>query len=164
MTALAPLSLVEAAQPPKPAKARRPRKAVVKSVSMLDIIQTALDDAKAEDVITIDLAGRSSLADQMVVATGRADRHVGAIADRVLNALKDNGFSGIRSEGMQTCEWVLIDAGDVIVHVFKPDARAFYNIERLWGPGRSAAFVSVTPSGSRLFPSRLACKRCGSLS
>ena len=139
MTALAPLSLVEADRPRKPAKTRKAPQAK----SLIAMIETALDDAKAEDVTTIDLRGRSSLADHMVVATGRADRHVGAIADRVLNTLKDNGISGVRSEGMQTCEWVLIDAGDVIVHVFKPDARAFYNIERLWGPGRP----DETPAG-----------------
>lgn len=103
---------------------------------MLKLIEATLDDAKAEDVIVLDLEGKSSLADQMVVATGRADRHVAAIADRVVSALKDNGFSTPRVEGTQTNEWVLIDAGDVIVHVFKPDARNFYNIERLWGADR----------------------------
>ena len=103
---------------------------------MIRIIITALEDAKAEDITSIDLAGKSSFADYMVVATGRVDRHVGAIADRVVKALKDNGVSGVRVEGEQTCEWVLVDAGDVIVHVFKPDARVFYNIEKLWSADR----------------------------
>lgn len=104
--------------------------------SLAGLVETALDDAKAEDIQRFDLAGRSSLADHMIVATGRSDRHVGAVAERVLVALKDAGYTKVRSEGMQTCEWVLIDAGDVIVHVFKPEARAFYNLERLWGPER----------------------------
>jgi ribosome-associated protein len=106
------------------------------SGSLLGLIQTALEDAKAEEIVTLDLAGQSALADQMIVATGRSDRHVGAIAERVMAALKDWNHSRIRVEGMNTCEWVLIDAGDVIVHVFKPEARAFYNLERLWGADR----------------------------
>jgi ribosome-associated protein len=72
----------------------------------------------------------------MLVASGRSDRHVGAIAERVLQGCKDAGLRNLRVEGMPLCEWVLIDAGDVVVHVFKPDAREFYNIERLWGGDR----------------------------
>jgi len=103
---------------------------------LIATILTALDDAKAEDIVTIDLAGKSSIADAMIVATGRADRHVGAIADRVVKALKDKHVSGVHIEGEQTCEWILIDAGDVIVHVFKPETRSFYNIEKLWSADR----------------------------
>jgi len=126
---------VIATKAPK-ARAKSRKKAPPPPVSLTGLIEKVLDDAKAEDIVTFDLAGRSSLADAMIVATGRSDRHVGAVADQVINALKDNGIPGIRSEGMQTCEWVLIDAGDVIVHVFKPEARSFYNLERLWGPER----------------------------
>lgn len=133
-TALTHMSPVEAAKPLPPATARMTPQAG----SLLRLVTTALDDAKAEEIVTLDLAGQSALADHMVVATGRSDRHVGAIAERVVNLLKENGFSGIRVEGQQTCEWVLIDAGDVIVHVFKPEARSFYNIERLWGADRPA--------------------------
>ena len=130
--ALATPSLVKAARPLTRAKALL----APVSGSLLDQITAALDDAKAEEIVTLDLGGQSSIADYMVVASGRSDRHVGSIADRVVNTLKEKGHSGIRVEGMQTCEWVLIDAGDVIVHVFKPDARGFYNIERLWGADR----------------------------
>lgn len=104
--------------------------------SSLKLIVDTLDDAKAEDIATIDLAGRSPLADAMVVATGRSDRHVSAIADQVARALKEHGFAVPKTEGSGVGEWVLLDAGDVIVHIFKPEARTFYNIEKLWGVDR----------------------------
>ncbi len=99
-------------------------------------ILSVLDDAKAEDVITLDLAGKTSLADAMVIATGRSDRHVGAIADRIAFALKEMKLPAPRIEGVPVCDWVLIDAGDVIVHLFRPEVRGFYNLEKLWGLGR----------------------------
>jgi ribosome-associated protein len=92
----------------------------------------ALEDGKAEDIVKIDLIGKSSIADAMVVASGRSDRHVGAVADRILRALKDAGFGRMAIEGRQSCDWVLIDAGDVIVHLFRPEVRAFYNLEKMW--------------------------------
>jgi ribosome-associated protein len=95
-----------------------------------------LEDAKAEDAIAIDLAGKTSLADHMVIASGRSDRHVGAIAEQVLSRLKDEGHGSARVEGMPLNEWVLIDAGDVILHIFKPDVRAFYNLEKMWSGDR----------------------------
>ena len=106
------------------------------SAALLANVVTWLDDAKAEEVVSLDLGGQSSLADHMVVATGRSDRHVGAVAHQLVDALKLKGFGTPRVEGLESSEWVLVDAGDVIVHVFKPDARAFYNIERLWGADR----------------------------
>src|SRR6202163_506803 len=90
---------------------------------------------KAEDIVAIDLTGKTSIADIMVVATGRSNRHVGSIADEVVQGLGKSGISGIRVEGMPNCDWVLIDAGDVIVHIFRPEIRAFYNIEKMWAPG-----------------------------
>ena len=87
---------------------------------------------KAEDTITIDLTGKSSIADSMVVTSGRSNRHVGAVADHVLKDLTKAGVPGVRVEGMPHCDWVLIDAGDVIVHVFRPEVRAFYNLEKMW--------------------------------
>jgi ribosome-associated protein len=99
----------------------------------LRFILARLDDAKAEDTTTIDLRGKSSIGDYMVVTSGRSNRHVGAIADRVREDLHKAGFSGLRVEGMPHCDWVLIDAGDVIVHVFRPEVRAFYNLEKMWG-------------------------------
>jgi ribosome-associated protein len=102
----------------------------------LDLALASLDDAKAEAIVPIDLQGKTSLADHMVIASGRSDRHVGAIAERLIQGFKDAGVSGIRVEGMPLNEWVLIDTGDVIVHVFKPEVRQFYNLERLWGGDR----------------------------
>jgi ribosome-associated protein len=87
---------------------------------------------KAEDTLTIDLRGKSSIADYMVVATGTSNRHVGSVADRVVRGLDEAGLSGVRVEGVPQCDWVLIDAGDVIVHVFRPEVRAFYNLEKMW--------------------------------
>jgi ribosome-associated protein len=88
------------------------------------------------------LAGKTSLADVMIVASGRSQRHVGAIAERLIERLKEDGVRDTRVEGMPLCDWVLIDAGDVIVHVFRPEAREFYNLEKMWGsdrPKREAA-------------------------
>ena len=96
------------------------------------MVLAQLDDMKAEDTTTIDLIGKTSIADIMVVTSGRSNRHVGAIADRVVQGLKHAGVSGIRVEGMPHCDWVLIDAGDVIVHVFRPEVRTFYNLEKMW--------------------------------
>ena len=91
---------------------------------------------KAEDVVAIDLTGKTSFADQMVVASGRSSRHVGAVADDVVEQLKKSGVKGIRVEGQPHCDWVLIDAGDVIVHVFRPEVRDFYAIEKMWAVGK----------------------------
>ena len=102
------------------------------------MILASLDDAKAEDTITIDLHGKTSIGDYMVVTCGRSNRHVGAVADRVLEDLKQAGVRDARVEGMPHCDWVLIDAGDVIVHVFRPEVRAFYNLEKMWAPGSAS--------------------------
>jgi len=101
----------------------------------LRLVLARLDDMKAEDTITIDLRGKSAIADYMVVASGRSNRHVGSVADRVLEDLHTAGIRQVRVEGMPLCDWVLIDAGDIIVHVFRPEARAFYNIEKMWAGG-----------------------------
>jgi ribosome-associated protein len=92
---------------------------------------------KAEDTLTIDLTGKTSIADTMVVTSGRSNRQVGAIADRLISDLSEAGVGGIRAEGFPHCDWVLIDAGDVIVHIFRPEVRSFYNIEKMWAPGKS---------------------------
>lgn len=98
---------------------------------------------KAEDVVVIDLVGRTSIADCMIIATGRSQRHVGSIADRIVQSLKDGGFGRVRVEGMPACDWVLIDAGDLIVHVFRPEVRNFYNLEKMWGADRPTDRVAV---------------------
>lgn len=103
-----------------------------RSREILKLILSELDQDKAEDVVTIPLAGKTDLADAMVIASGRSQRHVGAMADKVIRRLKDEGFGRARAEGMPSCDWVLIDAEDVIVHVFRPEVRSFYNLERIW--------------------------------
>jgi len=99
---------------------------------MIDVILDCLDDAKAEETVAVDITGKSSLADHMVVTSGRSQRHVGAVADQLVNALRDAGYGKPRTEGLPHCDWVLIDAGDVIVHIFRPEVREFYNIEKMW--------------------------------
>lgn len=93
---------------------------------------TSLDDAKAEGTITIDIAGKSALGDHMVVASGRSHRHVNAIADRLVTDLKQGGFGPLRVEGLPHCDWVLVDVGDLIIHIFRPEVREFYNLEKMW--------------------------------
>ena len=97
-----------------------------------------LDEAKAEKIVTIDLRGRSSIGDFMLVATGGSDRHVGAIADQIQRKLKETGHSKVRVEGKETCNWVLLDASDVILHVFRQEVRDFYNLEKMWSADRPA--------------------------
>jgi ribosome-associated protein len=97
----------------------------------LRLVLTHLDEMKAEDTTTLDLRRKSSFADYMVVTSGRSNRHVGSVADRVMEKLRNAGLS-VRVEGMPHCDWVLIDAGDVIVNVFRPEVRAFYNLEKMW--------------------------------
>jgi ribosome-associated protein len=98
----------------------------------LKLVRESLADSKAEDAVFIDIAGKSALADHMVVASGRSNRHVAAVCDRLISELKDAGYGTPRVEGLATGDWVLIDAGDVIVHVFRPEIREFYNIEKMW--------------------------------
>ena len=98
----------------------------------LETVLAGLEDSKAENIVTIDIQGKSSLGDYMVVASGRSHRHVAAVSDQLLKALKDGGFGQARVEGLSGADWVLIDAGDVIVHVFRPEIREFYNIEKMW--------------------------------
>ncbi len=110
--------------------------------SLQDLILARLDDDKAQDIVLIDLKDKSSVADCMIVASGRSHRHVGALADHILRMLKELGAGKARVEGMTECNWVLIDAGDVIVHLFRPEVRVFYNLEKIWAvdsPHRIAA-------------------------
>jgi ribosome-associated protein len=98
----------------------------------LETVLASLDDSKAENIVSIDIQGKSSLGDYMVVASGRSQRHVAAVADHLIKALKDAGFGFPRVEGLANADWVLIDSGDIIVHVFRPEVREFYNIEKMW--------------------------------
>jgi ribosome-associated protein len=103
---------------------------------LLKIVLDTLDGSKAEDVVVIDLEGKTSIGDHMVLASGRSQRHVGAVADHLIKKLKDEGYGRARIEGLPQCDWVLIDAGDVIVHVFRPEVRGFYNLEKMWSADR----------------------------
>lgn len=103
------------------------------------LILDTLDDDKAEDIVAIDLRGKSSVTDIMVIASGRSARHVNALADHLLRALKDSGRGSARVEGLQACDWVLIDVGDIVIHLFRPEVRTFYNLEKMW---------SVEPEGT----------------
>ena len=107
----------------------------------LSLILSRLDDMKAEETVTIDLRGKSSITDYMIVTSGRANRHVGAIAENVAKSLKENGAPAPHIEGLTNCDWVLIDSGDVVVHVFRPEVREFYNLERLWTQNPAAAAI-----------------------
>lgn len=98
----------------------------------LAAILASLDDSKAEDVVTINIEGKSPMCDRLVIASGRSHRHVAALAEHLLTAIKDAGHGVARVEGMPNADWVLIDQGDVIVHLFRPEVRAFYNIEKMW--------------------------------
>lgn len=98
----------------------------------LEIIINNLENSKAESVIDIDIRNRSPLADYMVIATGRSQRHVSAIADHLIRALKQAGCGALKVEGLTEGDWVLIDAGDIIVHLFRPETREFYNLEKIW--------------------------------
>jgi ribosome-associated protein len=101
--------------------------------ALLSALRKALDDGQAEDIVAIDLRGKSSIADDMLVASGRSARQVAALADRVMEALAGRGQKRAPVEGLKTGDWVLIDAGDVIVHLFRPEIRARYNLEKMWG-------------------------------
>jgi ribosome-associated protein len=105
----------------------------------LNMILSRLDNMKAEGTVTIDLRGKSVFSDYMIVTSGRANRHVGAIAESVAKGLKETGIKSVHIEGLPNCDWVLIDSGDVIVHVFRPEVREFYNLERLWTQNPAAA-------------------------
>jgi ribosome-associated protein len=127
---------------PKPARKTSTQAVVSKAPDAdetLKLILSRLDDMKAEETVTIDLRGKSAFSDYMIVTSGRANRHVGAIAENVAKGLKETGIKSIHVEGLPNCDWVLIDSGDVIVHVFRPEVREFYNLERLWTQSPAAA-------------------------
>ena len=111
--------------------------------ALLDIVLASLDDAKAENIVTIDLKDRTSIGDFMVIATGRANRHVGAIADQLIDKLKEAGEGRVKVEGQPQCDWVLVDTGDIIVHIFRPEVRDFYNLEKMWLSERPTSIEPV---------------------
>lgn len=138
-----------------PAKAAKPKAAAPKAKTrtkpapppvaepaLLDRILKSLEDDKAEDIVTIDLAGRSSLTDALVIASGRSSRHVASMAERLARKLKESGYGTRPIDGLAQGDWVLVDAGDVIVHLFRPEVRQYYDLEGMWSvpePERAAA-------------------------
>ncbi|HTU54041.1 MAG TPA: ribosome silencing factor [Acetobacteraceae bacterium] len=123
----------KAAAPEPPA----PRRRKAKEATALDAVQAAivqsLEDDKAENLVTLDLVGRASFADRMVIATGLADRQIATMARHLEEKLKALGFGRLAIEGRPGSDWVLVDAGDIVVHLFKPEARSHYALERMWG-------------------------------
>ncbi len=138
-------ALAEAAKVPgtarKKAAVAGPKKTAVKReavqpdvlTSMLTVITTSLDEDKGEDIVVLDLVGRANFADRMVIATGLADRQISAMAHHIEKKLNEIGIKRILIEGANGSDWVLIDAGDVVVHLFKPESRELYGLERMWG-------------------------------
>ncbi len=119
-------------EPTAPIGAEDPQMPEIDAAGLEAAILARLDDDKAQEIVLIDLKGKSPMADSMIVASGRSQRHVGALADHLLRLLKEHGLGKAKVEGLPHCDWVLIDAGDVIVHLFRPEVRTFYNIEKIW--------------------------------
>ena len=110
--------------------------------SLHELVLHSLDEDQAQDVVSIPLEGKSSIADHMVIASGRSTRQVAAIAAHLAERLKKEGHGSPRIEGLPAADWVLIDAGDVVVHLFRPEVRSFYNLERMWGFGDEGAVAT----------------------
>lgn len=132
--------MAKKAVPKKTRKAVREKPGAVTAAqaadqALLDRIRASLEDDKAENIVTIDMAGRSSLTDAIVVASGRSSRHVASIAEHLARRLKDAGYGTRPVNGASQGDWVLVDAGDVIVHIFRPEVRDYYNLESMWSVG-----------------------------
>lgn len=110
--------------------------------SVLALVLGQLEDDQAQDIVTIPLEGKSSIADHMIIASGRSTRQVSSIAQKLAEKIKHGGFGPVRLEGLPAADWVLLDAGDVVIHMFRPEVRSFYNLERMW------AFGDAPPVGS----------------
>ncbi|HEX5644694.1 MAG TPA: ribosome silencing factor [Erythrobacter sp.] len=102
-----------------------------------ELVLSQLDDDQAQEVVSIPLQGKSSIADHMVIASGRSTRQVAAMAQKLAERIKQEGYGSARIEGLPAADWVLIDAGDVVVHLFRPEVRSFYNLEKMWGFGEA---------------------------
>jgi ribosome-associated protein len=118
---------------PKAARGKRVEAEPSELDRLQSIIVTSLEDDKAENVVSLDLAGKAMFCDRMVIATGLADRQISAMAQHLSEKLKDAGFGRVQVEGAGGSDWVLIDAGDIVVHLFKPEARTLYALEKMWG-------------------------------
>lgn len=132
----------KSARPKRPSRKAAPVSPEAQHQDLLARIVASLDADKAEDIVTIDLEGRSSLADALVIASGRSARHVSAIAENLARKLKSGGYGTRPVDGLGQGDWVLVDAGDVIVHIFRPEVRAYYDLEGMWSvrePERASA-------------------------
>ncbi len=109
------------------------------SQNLLAVATASLEDDKAVDETVIDLSGKSTMADFIVIASGRSQRQVGAMADHLVEKLKAAGVRSVLTEGQPQCDWVLVDAGDIVIHLFRPEVRDFYKLEKLWGPSVAAS-------------------------
>ncbi len=118
--------------PPSKARKSAAPKATAAEPSLLALVRTSLEDDKADDIVVIDLAGRSSLTDTLVIASGRSSRHVAATAEHLVRRLKEAGYGTRPTDGLAQGDWVLVDAGDVIVHLFRPEVRQYYDLEGMW--------------------------------
>ena len=125
----------------KSATVEKRKAAPAKDRELLKRIVQSLDDDKAEDIVTIDLEGRSSLADALVIASGRSQRHVASIADHLARKLKEAGYGTRPVDGAGQSDWVLVDAGDIIVHIFRPEVRSYYDLEGMWSVDEPRAAV-----------------------
>lgn len=116
----------------------------------MKLVETSLDDDKAEEIVTIDLKDKTAIADYMVIATGRSQRQIAAMADHLVEKLKAKGITPVPVEGQNQGDWVLVDAGDVVIHLFRPDVRAHYSLEKMWRevwPEESAGSLKVVAVG-----------------
>lgn len=128
---------LQAGSAEKSASPQAPSSAGYSAEEVLNAIVSSIEDSKGEDLSTIDIRGKSALGDYMVIASGRSHRHVSAIADHLQRALKNEGYGPVKVEGEQAADWILIDTGDVIVHIFRPEVREFYGIEKMWNMDES---------------------------
>jgi ribosome-associated protein len=137
MTSVQPQSAEAGADSSAPATApATPRPA---PANLLELVLQSLDDDQAQDVVTIPLEGKSSVADYMVIASGRSTRQVATMAQKLAERIKHSGYGLTRIEGLPAADWVLVDAGDIVIHVFRPEVRSFYNLERMWAFGDQGA-------------------------
>ena len=132
-----------AEDPTDPTETSAPVKALPSVEELHRVVLQSLDDDQAVEVVSIPLAGKSSIADHMVIASGRSTRQVASMANKLADRLKKDYGKRVRIEGLPTADWVLIDADDVIVHLFRPEVRSFYNLERMWAFGDDAPIRTV---------------------
>jgi ribosome-associated protein len=145
------LSIARSTKRPAKPPVGKPKAAKALDVDgLLKLVETSLDDDQAEGINTLTLRGKSSMADYMVIATGRNPRQIAAMADHLATKLKAAGSGTVHVEGLRTCDWVLIDCGDIIVHLFRPEIRAFYNLEKMWGIDMPGDLPGDRPTTSRV--------------